>query len=368
MRFEGLPSLALFGLATSHAIQVRAPAEAAVAATAGDGDKGKNWHPHTKEPHFFNLRVNDRCDPFKQPEPETLKSQCPFDSYAIRLEKGILVATPYNKWWDPKLPTFFVDDDTQLYTVSKDPLQLYVDSVTGAVKYTKVGWLPPSAISTGFYHTGNNPIQLVDPSPSYLTWPSTYGITKGGNFALCPLGSTGQYQVFVNNWNFDQQGVEKRRCKYYALAALNANPWKKEHSKLKARDDYPTSDYPTGDEDYPTSSWGDDSWGSDDDSWSSDDDSEYPTKDTEYSSWRKSDKDDSYRSKDDGYKSKDDGYKSKDDGYKSKDDGYKSKDDGYKSKDDGYTAEKDGYETSKPTDYETDPTWGSDDYETSEEW
>lgn len=65
-------------------------------------------------------------------------------------------------------------------------------------------------------------------SPSYLTWPSTYGITKGGEFALCPLGGTGQYQVFVNNWNFDQQGVEKRRCKYYALAALNANPWKKE--------------------------------------------------------------------------------------------------------------------------------------------
>lgn len=98
--------------------------------------------------------------------------------------------------------------------------------MTGAVKYTKVGWLPPSAISTGWYHTGNNPIQLIDPSPSYLTWPSTYGITKGGNFALCPLGGTGQFQVFVNNWNFDQQGVEKRRCKYYALAALNANPWK----------------------------------------------------------------------------------------------------------------------------------------------
>ena len=49
---------------------------------------------------------------------ETKKSQCPFDSYAIRLEKGILVATPYNKWWDPKLPTFFVDDDSKLYTVS----------------------------------------------------------------------------------------------------------------------------------------------------------------------------------------------------------------------------------------------------------
>ncbi|KAJ4292624.1 hypothetical protein N0V90_009287 [Kalmusia sp. IMI 367209] len=224
MRFLAL--LTLTGLAASHAIELRSPEGAAVAGS----DEGESWHPKTKEPHFFNLRVNDRCDP-------STNTQCPFDSFAIRLEKGILVATPYNKWWDPKLPTFFVDDDTQLYTlangpikVSKDPLQLYVDSVTGAVKYTKVGWLPPSAISTGFYHTGNNPLQLVGDSPSYLTWPSTYGITKGGEFALCPLGGTGQYQVFVNNFNFDQQGVEKRRCQYYALAALNANPWKKDPS------------------------------------------------------------------------------------------------------------------------------------------
>jgi hypothetical protein len=163
-----------------------------------------------------------------------------------------------------------------LEQVSKEPLQLYVDSITGAVKYTKVGWLPPSAISTGFYHTGNNPIQLVDPSPSYLTWPSTYGITKGGNFALCPLGSTGQYQIFVNNWNFDQQGVEKRRCKYYALAALNANPWKSSDSRRLAARDYPSSDssYPTWSED------GDDSW--------SDDDTDYDT-DSEYTTWGNND-------------------------------------------------------------------------------
>lgn len=133
MRFEGLPSLALFGLATSHAIQVRSPAEAAAVAVAGTtgssgNDKGKDWHPQTKQPHFFNLRVNDRCDAFASPTPETLKSQCPFDSYAIRLEQGILVATPYNKWWDPKLPTFFVDDDTQLYTVSPNPSEHDLDS------------------------------------------------------------------------------------------------------------------------------------------------------------------------------------------------------------------------------------------------
>lgn len=142
--------------------------------------------------------------------------------------------------------------------VSQEPLELYVDAVTGAVKYTKVGWLPPSAISTGWYHTGNNPIQLVDPSPSFLTWPSTFGITKGGSFALCPLGSTGQYQIFVNNWNFDQQGVEKRRCKYYALAALNANPWKQSSSPSSG-----SGGYGTGSDDDSGSSSGYDSGSSD---------------------------------------------------------------------------------------------------------
>ena len=87
--------------------------------------------------------------------------------------------------------------------MSRDPLQLYIDAVTGALKYTRVGWLPPSAISTSFYHTGNNPLGLVDPSPAYLTWPSTYNIAFYGEWLLCPLGSTGQYQIFVNNQNFN---------------------------------------------------------------------------------------------------------------------------------------------------------------------
>lgn len=124
MRFSNtLAELALFGLAASSAIPVSDETalairdEATAAEVAGD-DKSANWHPITRQPHFFNLRVNDRCDPWHKPYPETKKSQCPFDSYAIRLEKGILVATPYNKWWDPKLPTFFVDDDSKLYTVS----------------------------------------------------------------------------------------------------------------------------------------------------------------------------------------------------------------------------------------------------------
>lgn len=69
------------------------------------------WKPKSKSPEFFNLRVDEACAAGEAP------ADCPFNGYAIRLEGGIFIATPYNKWWDPKLPTFFVDDDTQLYTV-----------------------------------------------------------------------------------------------------------------------------------------------------------------------------------------------------------------------------------------------------------
>lgn len=70
------------------------------------------WHPKTEHPEFFSLRVDDQCAEGED------AYDCPFDNFAIRLENGIVIATPYNKWWDPKLPIFFVDDDTQLYTVS----------------------------------------------------------------------------------------------------------------------------------------------------------------------------------------------------------------------------------------------------------
>lgn len=226
--------------------------------------------------------------------------------------------------------------------VSKEPLQIYVDSVTGAVKYTRVGWLPPGAISTGFYHTGNNPIQLIDPSPSFLTWPSTIGNTQdGGNFALCSLGATGQFQVFVNTGNFAGQGVVRGTCAAYQLAALNANPWRRSHSRLlKARGGYPTS----SDDGYST--WGDDSgdsWGGDSgDSWGGDsgdswgessgdswgEDSGYKSSDPSYDAWKKDEDDDkSWSSKDDGYETKDPGYSTSDDwGYTKSSDGYDTSD------------------------------------------
>jgi hypothetical protein len=110
-----------------------------------------------------------------------------------------------------------------------------VDSSTGALKYTKVGWLPPNAIATSFFHTGNNPLGTVDPSPSYLTWPSTPGVSPSqGEWWLCQLGYTGQWQVFVNYANFDSAGVNKVQCQEKSLAAVNANPWKKQSAPVSS--------------------------------------------------------------------------------------------------------------------------------------
>ena len=80
-----------------------------------------SWKPKSKSPEFFNLRVDEKCNVVNGVTEAA--ADCPFNGYAIRLEGGIFIATPYNKWWDPKLPTFFVDDDTQLYTVSVVPLR-----------------------------------------------------------------------------------------------------------------------------------------------------------------------------------------------------------------------------------------------------
>ncbi|KAI8933597.1 hypothetical protein NX059_009327 [Plenodomus lindquistii] len=189
---------------------------------------GSTWRPKTSHPEFFSLRVDEACD-----EGEDPTIDCRFDNYAIRLEQGIVIATPYNKWWDPKLPIMFVDDDTELYTVSKKPLQLFIDAVTGALRYAPVGFLPPNSIAFSFYKTGNNPLGDVDPSPAQLSWPSTQGNTLGGvgPWTLCPLGNTRQYQVFVSDGNFGSgipSGVFKDalECQTRSLAAINASPWR----------------------------------------------------------------------------------------------------------------------------------------------
>lgn len=96
----------------------------------------------------------------------------------------------------------------------------------------------------------------MDPSPSYLSWPSTQGGSFFGSpWVLCPLGSTQQYQVFINSENFGIGGVsspllvtlsrnsannttsqpagvakDPGSCVSRNLAAVNANPWKQESS------------------------------------------------------------------------------------------------------------------------------------------
>ena len=95
----------LLSAVVASSVQVRDP-RAALA------KKDDSWTPKTKDPHFFNLQVDDLCSyPGNGPPP------CKLANYAIRLEKGMVIATPYNKWWDGALPMFFVDDDSQMYTV-----------------------------------------------------------------------------------------------------------------------------------------------------------------------------------------------------------------------------------------------------------
>jgi hypothetical protein len=69
------------------------------------------------------------------------------------------------------------------------PMQLYVNMISGALKYAPLGWLPPNSVAISFYKTGTNPYGAVDPSPAYFSWPTTEGRatqfnTPYGGFAL----------------------------------------------------------------------------------------------------------------------------------------------------------------------------------------
>ncbi|KAH3977821.1 hypothetical protein HBI56_105340 [Parastagonospora nodorum] len=209
---------AVIGLADASALRPRENA-------AVPSPRASAWRPKSKDPQFFNLRVDDKCS-----EGEAA-SACPFAGYAIRLQGGNAIATPYNKWWDPKLPMLFVDDDTKCYTVSKKPLQLYVNTVDGSLRYAPVGWLPANSVAISFYKTGDNPEGLVDPSPAYFSWPSTEGRTNqffAGSWWLCPMSGTGQYKVYISDYNFGDAapgGETKEGCTRKSLAAVNADPW-----------------------------------------------------------------------------------------------------------------------------------------------
>ncbi|KAF1835324.1 hypothetical protein BDW02DRAFT_294895 [Decorospora gaudefroyi] len=205
------------------------------------GGSGSHWHPKTDHPEFFSLRVDTpaQCsDQGNYVNDHTI--DCSLANMAIRLQRGSAIATRYNKWWSPNLPIFLVDDNTKLYKVSKKPLQLYIDGVTGALKYGPVGWLPSNAIAVNFFKTGDNPEGTLGLSTAFLSWPSTQGVTSSALYDspwwLCPRGRTGQFEVFVSNGNWggssyddSSSDVSKdtRRCKKVSLAAVNANPWKK---------------------------------------------------------------------------------------------------------------------------------------------
>jgi hypothetical protein len=86
------------------------------------GDDSLNWHPKTDHPEFFSHRIDidPKCDDDGNyaidPNDDTTPN-CTLLNMAIRLKKGYVIASEYNKWWSAKLPIFFVDDDTNLYTV-----------------------------------------------------------------------------------------------------------------------------------------------------------------------------------------------------------------------------------------------------------
>lgn len=82
------------------------------------GGKKKSWKPKSQSPQFFNLRVDDQCVADVITGIPEDPVNCPFNNYAIRLEGGNFIATPYDRFYDPKLASFFVDDDTSLYTAS----------------------------------------------------------------------------------------------------------------------------------------------------------------------------------------------------------------------------------------------------------
>jgi hypothetical protein len=117
MRFQSC-LYAFFGLANASALIPRSPQESSLA--AGSVDTTSSFRPKTHNPETFSLKVDDR---FSLGED---KSSCPFAGYAIRLEGGNVIATPYNRWWYAKLPIFFVDDDTRCYTVSTFPLEILI--------------------------------------------------------------------------------------------------------------------------------------------------------------------------------------------------------------------------------------------------
>ncbi|KAF2277033.1 uncharacterized protein EI97DRAFT_441796 [Westerdykella ornata] len=284
MRVETLLLAGLLGTASALNIQQRAP-QRDNGHERDSSARLPTFKPKTKKPQFFHLFTDDDySDPRHQgtcpgggynggsiigPGPlQTISAPRPtapiapiatrgvtkrqaltppicLNNYVIRLQYGKVYAVPYNRYYRGDVPTFFVDDDTKLYTVSRNPLQFYVARDDASLRYSRIGWTPPNAITVGFHHQGNNPLKTVT-STAFLTWPSTWGTSVNPNWFFCSEGDTGIYQVFANfdNWAGGiGQGIylDKSKCAEQPLAAVNANPWE-DTKKPGKKHDYDSDD------------------------------------------------------------------------------------------------------------------------------
>jgi len=102
------------GLANASVLKARVPQDQDAAAAVQDID---GFQPKTQDPQFFSLMVDQQCRDDNRPVPPAT-NDCTFDGFVIRLQNGIVIATRYNRWFSSKLPIFFIDDDTKIYTVA----------------------------------------------------------------------------------------------------------------------------------------------------------------------------------------------------------------------------------------------------------
>jgi hypothetical protein len=92
-------------------------ADVQVANAPADNAPATSWTPKTRYPKFFTLKPDVGCT-----QNEKYNGGCPpLSEYGIRLSEGMVIATPYNRWRnkDDPLDIFFVDSDTQAYSVSR---------------------------------------------------------------------------------------------------------------------------------------------------------------------------------------------------------------------------------------------------------
>jgi hypothetical protein len=101
---------ALNGLANASILKLQSSRECSGGTVSVDATK--LFRSKIYNPRFFSLKIDDTNGEGEAPHKR------PFVGYTIRLEDGIVVATPYSKWRDLELPILFVDENTQCYTVS----------------------------------------------------------------------------------------------------------------------------------------------------------------------------------------------------------------------------------------------------------